>query len=94
METQRREFILTNATGLHARPAAALVRTAARYGARVEVVCGGRVADAKSLLSLLSLGAGHGSTIRIQAAGADADAALAAIAALIAGGFAEEATGG
>jgi phosphotransferase system HPr (HPr) family protein len=85
----RRDFVLANDIGLHARPAALLVQTAARFDARVRVDCRGKAADARSLFSLLALGAGRGSTITVQAEGPEAEAALAAIAALIGGGFAE-----
>jgi phosphotransferase system HPr (HPr) family protein len=90
--TQRplqQDFVLANDIGLHARPAALLVQTAARFDARVRVLCRGKSADARSLFSLLALGAGRGSTITIQADGREAEAALAAIAALIGRGFAE-----
>ncbi len=84
------EFLLTNAVGLHARPAAQLVRTVAPFTARVQLTCGGRTAEARSLLSLLALGAGRGSLISVRAEGEDAEAALAAIAALVARNFDEE----
>ena len=83
----QQEFVLENATGLHARPAALLVQTVARFDARVRVGHRGRTADARSLFSLLALGAGHGSTITVETEGAEAEAALTAIAALIGSGF-------
>lgn len=89
-EAVQREYMLDRGIGLHARPAALLVQTAARFDARVRVVHGGKSADARSLFSLLALGAGHGSTITVQVEGAEAEAALAAIGALIEGGFAED----
>lgn len=84
------KFLLTNAVGLHARPAAQLVRTVAPFAARVQVTCGTRTADARSLLSLLALGAGPGSTITVYAEGSDAAAVIAAITALVARNFGEE----
>ena len=83
------EFTLGNAVGLHARPAAQLVQTLARFTATVRVSHGGRTVDARSILSLLSLGATRGSTISVRVEGADAPDALTAIAALIAGNFGE-----
>jgi PTS hybrid protein len=83
------EFRLDNAVGLHARPAAQLVRTVAPFAARVQITCGSRTADARSLLSLLALGAGRGSTITVQAEGNEAAEVIAAIADLVAHNFGE-----
>jgi len=77
--------VLPPAVDLHARPAAQLVRSASGFAARVEVFTGDRSADAKSLLAVLALGARGGSTLTVRAEGADADAAVAALAALVAG---------
>ena len=64
---------------LHARPAADFVRTAMSFTADVTVSAGERMADAKSLLSVLALGAKGGSELRLAAAGDDAAAALDAL---------------
>lgn len=69
---------------LHARPAANFVRTAMRFSAKVWVAAGERNADAKSLLSVLALGARRGTTIRLRAEGEDATAAIQALAATVA----------
>jgi phosphotransferase system HPr (HPr) family protein len=69
---------------LHARPAANFVRTAMRFSAKVWVAAGEREVDAKSLLSVLALGARRGTSIRLRAEGEDAAAAIAAIAATVA----------
>lgn len=69
---------------LHARPAANFVRTAMRFTARVFVGAGEKEADAKSLLSVLSLGARRGTSIRLRAEGDDAAAAIAALATTLA----------
>src|SRR3970282_1373028 len=89
-----------NGSGLHARPPATFVRTAAGFGADVRL-CNlsrdpGRMASAKSMLAVLGLGVGHGDEIRLEATGADADDAIDTLLALIAGGLGEgmaEATG-
>ena len=78
------EHRITDSVGLHARPAAEFVRTAAGFAADVRVVLGDREADAKSLLEILQLQAGSGATIVVTAEGADADAALAALAGVLA----------
>lgn len=78
------EHHITDSVGLHARPAAEFVRTAAGFTADVRVALGDREADAKSLLEILQLQAGSGATIVVTAEGADAEAALAALAGVLA----------
>jgi phosphotransferase system HPr (HPr) family protein len=70
---------------LHARPAAQFVRLAMGFGARITVAAGEREVDAKSLLSVLSLGAKGGTSLRLAADGDDAPGAVAALAACVAG---------
>jgi phosphotransferase system HPr (HPr) family protein len=70
---------------LHARPAATFVKTALRFGSRVSVAVDGRVADAKSILAVLALGATGGTVLRLRADGDDAPAALDALAACVSG---------
>lgn len=65
--------------GLHARPAAVFVRTAAGFSADITVTRDDRTADAKSLLEVLQLEAGKGAVITVTAEGDDADAAIAAL---------------
>jgi phosphotransferase system HPr (HPr) family protein len=64
---------------LHARPAADFVRAAMGFTASIRVASADREADAKSLLSVLALGAKGGTELRMTATGDDADAALAAM---------------
>ncbi|HXI94889.1 MAG TPA: HPr family phosphocarrier protein [Candidatus Acidoferrum sp.] len=71
---------LPAAVALHARPAATFVKTAMRFQSRVTVGVNGRVADAKSILAVLGLGATGGTTLRLIAEGEDATAALDALA--------------
>ncbi|MGA2083420.1 MAG: HPr family phosphocarrier protein [Holophaga sp.] len=80
---------ITNAVGLHARPAALFVQEANKFAADITVLLGEEQADAKSILDLLLLGAGKGCTISVRAEGPDAEAALAALAELHARGFGE-----
>jgi phosphotransferase system HPr (HPr) family protein len=72
-------------TALHARPAAHFVRTAMGFGSDIVVGVDGREADAKSLLSVLALGAKGGTSLSLRADGDDADAALDALAGCVAG---------
>ncbi len=70
---------------LHARPAALLVRTAMGFNATVQVFADDRRADARSLLGVLGLGARRGTALRLSADGPDADVALDALVACVAG---------
>jgi phosphotransferase system HPr (HPr) family protein len=76
---------LPPAVALHARPAATFVKTAMRYRSKLSVGVEGKVADAKSILAVLALGATGGTTLRLSAEGEDAPAALNALAACVAG---------
>ena len=70
---------------LHARPAAHFVRTALGFRSRIEVCAGERAADAKSLLSVLALGAKAGTTLRLRADGDDGPVAIEALGRCVAG---------
>jgi phosphotransferase system HPr (HPr) family protein len=74
---------LPEGVDLHARPAAVFTRTALAHESKVTVRAGEKEADAKSLLSLLALGAKGGSELRLRAEGEDADAALDALSAAL-----------
>ena len=82
-----------NPSGLHARPAALFVRAAAAFAAGIRVVnltrAPRKAGPAKSLLALLALGVSSGDRIRVVAEGADADAAVAALRALVESGLGE-----
>ena len=85
-----RPLTITNKVGLHARPAALFVQTAARFkDTRVEVVKDGTVRDAKSILGVLTLGVSQGTTIMVRADGPHADEAIAALADLVDRDFGE-----
>jgi phosphotransferase system HPr (HPr) family protein len=75
---------LPDTVDLHARPAADFVRTAMGFASSVQVAAGEREVDAKSLLSVLALGAKGGTELRLTAAGDDAAAALDALSARVA----------
>jgi phosphotransferase system HPr (HPr) family protein len=75
--------------GLHARPAAVFVQTAKQYASDIRVTHGEREANAKSILTVLALGANQGAVITIRAEGEDAEQALAALAALVEDNFGE-----
>lgn len=78
------EVTLPDDVDLHARPAADFVRTAMRFQSTVRVAAGEREVDAKSLLSILALGARRGTLLRLHAEGPDAAKAVHSLAALVA----------
>lgn len=85
-----RDVRIVNPTGLHARPAGKLSAAAAGFDADVEVsTAGGRRAAAVSALGLAGLGTRGGDTVTLTGTGPDAEAAVAALAELISGGFGE-----
>jgi phosphotransferase system HPr (HPr) family protein len=77
--SERLVVTLPGGVDLHARPAADFVRTAMGFAANIQVAAGEREADAKSLLSVLALGAKAGTEIRLTADGQDAEEALDAL---------------
>lgn len=86
---RRGEVTVVNRLGLHARAAARFVQLAAQFRASVRVAVGDRVMDGKSILGLLLLAAAQGTRLAIEADGADEDAAVAALVALVERGFEE-----
>jgi len=78
--------------GLHARPAAMFVQTAAKFASKVKVknlTANGNFVDAKSIIMVLTLGVMKDHEVVIQTEGADADAALDALKTLIENNFGE-----
>ncbi|MCW5878260.1 MAG: HPr family phosphocarrier protein [Anaerolineales bacterium] len=87
-----REFTIEHEIGLHARPAATFVKTAGKFQADItleNVSRGSAAVNAKSIISVLTSGVEHGHTIRVNAEGEDAQAALDALGELIASNFGE-----
>lgn len=78
-----RRVLLTNDVGLHARPAARFVRTAARFRSVVKVMKGENAANAKSITSILFLDAKKGDEITIRVEGEDSALALEALVELV-----------
>jgi phosphocarrier protein len=85
----RRDLLIQNRKGLHARATAKFVQTVERFGAEVWVGHCGEVVGGRSIMALLTLGAGLGRTITVAARGDDAPAFLDAIAALVNDKFGE-----
>jgi phosphocarrier protein len=85
-----RSLTICNKRGLHARAAAKFVALAERYGASVEVLKDGQSVSARSIMGLMMLGAGRGSSIELRGEGWDAKEAMDALAALVEAGFNEQ----
>jgi phosphocarrier protein HPr len=85
-----REGVIINSLGMHARPAAQVVRLAATFGAQIELLHDGEMVNAKSIMGVMTLAAECGATVRIRADGPDAEAAVTALLSLIASGFGEQ----
>ena len=83
------EIMITNSSGLHARPATFFIQKANEYKSSIWVEKDERKVNAKSLLGVLSLGITGGTQIKIIADGHDEDAAVDALEKLIVSGFAE-----
>jgi phosphocarrier protein len=83
------DLAIVNKRGLHARAAARFVQCAERYEATITVSKDQHTVGGTSIMGLMMLAAGVGATIRVSAEGPDAEAALAALAALVADKFGE-----
>jgi phosphocarrier protein HPr len=84
-----RDVQIVNPLGLHARPAAQLVKLASKYASEVTIARDGMPINAKSIMGVMMLAAEQGATVSISAVGADAEAAVNALADLVAAGFGE-----
>lgn len=82
-------LVVTSASGLHARPAAVLASRAKQFNADVHVQRGSDEANARSVVSIMSLEIGQGDAIEIVARGPDADEAIAALSTLLRDGLGE-----
>ena len=89
-EKIEKDITIVNRLGLHARPAAMFVRIASRYRAEVWVGKEGEKVNGKSIMGLMMLAAGQGSTLNICCDGPDADKAMAELEELIAVKFNED----
>jgi phosphocarrier protein HPr len=86
----KKEMVVSNKLGIHARPAAMFVKTANRFDCDIFVEKDGDVVNGKSIMGLMMLAAGPGSKIRVEADGSDAAQALTEIEALLKRKFDEE----
>ena len=86
----QKSFILGNKLGIHARPAAELVKLAGQYKSKINIGTDKKRADAKSLLMVMSLGAKMGQEIEVTCEGEDEASALEAFDTLISNKFYED----
>ena len=80
---------IVNKNGLHARPAAEIVKLAAKFQSDITIVKDDLDVNGKSIMGVMMLAAEHGSTILLRAEGPDADAAIEALATLVGNKFGE-----
>ena len=83
------EAMIVNKLGLHARPSAKLTQVATQFPCEVWLTRNGRRVNGKSIMGVMMLAAGRGSSVLIETEGPQADRALEALVTLIASGFGE-----
>ena len=85
----KRPITITNKLGLHARASAKLTQTASKFQSAVFIARNGRRVNAKSIMGVMMLAAGLGSTVELETEGADEEDAIGAIEALFNDKFGE-----
>ncbi len=85
-----KEVVVKNRAGIHARPAALIVQTASQYSAHIEFKNGRDTINAKSIMGIITLGAGYNSRITISADGEDEEDAVENLAQLFENRFEED----
>lgn len=91
MQKLKTELTIRNKKGLHARASAKFVKCAEAFQATIHVMREGQCVGGTSIMGLMMLAAGQGSSIVVEAEGPEAEAALAALTALVEDCFGEEA---
>ena len=84
-----RQATIVNQEGLHARPAARIVKLASTFTSEIELAKDGLDVNGKSIMGVMMLAAECGSSITIRADGPDAEQAVQALSELVASGFGE-----
>ena len=84
-----REVIVRNRAGLHTRPAAKLVKTAAKFKSEILLDKNGFVINAKSIVGVMTLAAGQGCKLLLRATGEDEELAASEISRFFEAGFEE-----
>ena len=88
--TLTRDVVVQNRYGIHARPAALLVKTASRFACEIFIEKNGVKVNAKSIMGLLTLEGNHGAQLQLHATGTDASEALDALVELFERRFLED----
>jgi phosphocarrier protein len=83
------DIVISNKLGLHARAAAKLTQLASQFACEVFIIKSGQRVNAKSIMGVMMLAAGLGTTVTIETSGSDADKAVAAVQALFNDKFGE-----
>lgn len=84
-----KEVTITNSQGLHARPAAEIVKTAGKFESQVTIIRDDLEVNGKSIMGVMMLAAECGSTITLRVSGPDETDALEALVNLVSSGFGE-----
>ena len=84
-----RQATIVNPLGMHARPAARLVKLASGFQSHIELLKDGLAINGKSIMGVLTLAAAKGAVIQVSADGEDAEHAMTALAKVIENGFGE-----
>jgi len=87
---KKRELLIENKLGLHARAAAQIVKTASAYASKITMSKDGLEVDGKSIMGIMMLAAAKGSTVLLHAQGEDEDRALDGMAKLFQDKFGEK----
>ncbi len=85
-----RELAIVNKRGLHARASAKFVQTVEKFESAITVTRNAETVGGNSIMGLMMLAAGIGTSVTVSATGPDAEAAVAALAHLVEGKFGEE----
>ena len=86
---QQAKVLVTNETGLHARPATQFVKAAKQFSSDITVSCKGKTVSAKSIVHILTMGISKGTEIELTANGEDEQAAVTTLVNLIEHNFPE-----
>lgn len=82
-----RSVTVLNESGIHARPASVLVQEASRFSSSIKILHGEKIADAKSIINVLSLGLKKNETVEVEVDGSDENDALEKLVELFKLGF-------
>ncbi len=87
---KQKELLIENKLGLHARAAAQIVKSASAYSSRIMLIKDGLEVDGKSIMGIMMLAAAKGSSVMLQANGADEEKAVAGLERLFKDKFGEK----